>query len=215
VHALLAEYDPDVARLLGAYGLETMPTTRLGVALCTRAGFRLQDCLALWDALLADPMRFQFCDYVVIAVLMLRRRELYQCRGDGGRLAEGLLLAPGEVAVTSVLRVAHAICAFERQCGPDSETPFPAGRVAPAPGAPVLLLPPTAALEAASEAASAVWGRLRKSWKAGRQAVRSGLQLVATGDGLPADEAAVVPPKQRSQHGGARCRAASVAVPGR
>lgn len=125
VHALLGAFDALLADLLAEHGLQALPATRLGVALCTRAGFRLGDCLHIWDALLADPLSFEFSHCVVVALLLLSRHELLQLRGDAGGLAEALLAAPRRVGVSTLLRVARAVCAFERRCGEGSAHPFP------------------------------------------------------------------------------------------
>merc|ERR1719253_872863 len=67
IQTLLRAYDAPVADLLQKHGQTALPAMRLGVALCTRAGFKLADCARIWDSLLADPKRFDLCDYVVIA----------------------------------------------------------------------------------------------------------------------------------------------------
>jgi len=125
VQALLRTYDPDLAETLTVLGLAALPTTRLHMALCTRAGFGLADCVRIWDSVIADPRRFEFCDYVVVALLLLSRREMMQQRRDAASVAEVLLAAPSRVPAEQLLRTARAICAFERRCGADSEMPFP------------------------------------------------------------------------------------------
>lgn len=118
-HYLLATYDPVLANLLTVYGLATLPSLRLGAVFCTRSGFSLEDCARVWDTLLADPQRFELCDHVVVALMLSRRGEL-MARDDVAGLAETLLAAPvsdreGE-DVASLLKIACAICAFERRC---------------------------------------------------------------------------------------------------
>lgn len=123
-HELLRTYDPPVAELLDAHGLGALPALRLGAALCTRSGFALADCVRIWDTLLADPRRFDFCEYVVVALVLLIRGDLLQ-RGDVGSLCETLLAAPNCVDVNALLRTACAICAFERRCVVGVANPFP------------------------------------------------------------------------------------------
>jgi len=113
VFGLLRAYDPPLAQLLMSSGLGALPAQRFGSALCTRAGFPLSVCARLWDGLLADPRRFQFCDYIVIAALLLGREELLQ-RTDVGGIAEVLIEVPRLADADLLLRTACAVCAFER-----------------------------------------------------------------------------------------------------
>ncbi|CAK0874652.1 unnamed protein product, partial [Prorocentrum cordatum] len=117
VHSLLSVYDPQLAELLHAHGLAAFPATRLGAALCTKGGFSLADTARIWDAVLADPERFRFCDYVIVALLLLSRNDLLRRRNNPGGVAEALLTAPSRVRAEALLRTAHAVCAFERRCG--------------------------------------------------------------------------------------------------
>eukprot|EP00929_Paragymnodinium_shiwhaense_P001136 TRINITY_DN101360_c0_g1_i1.p1 TRINITY_DN101360_c0_g1~~TRINITY_DN101360_c0_g1_i1.p1 ORF type:complete len:695 (+),score=189.23 TRINITY_DN101360_c0_g1_i1:71-2155(+) len=125
VHSLLHIYDPALAELLEYHNLSALPATRLGVALCTRAGFSLRTCTLIWDALLADPRRFEFCDYLVVSLLFLNRHKLVHNREDPGAMAEVLLAAPRSVEQEGLLKTAYAVCAFERRCNADSSAPFP------------------------------------------------------------------------------------------
>jgi len=153
IQYLLRLYDPVLAELLRAAGIVALPTTRLGVALCTRAGFSLPGCTRLWDALLADPKRFEFCNYAIVAVLLLSRERLLKQHDDHAALAEAVLAAPRQADMDMVLSAAYAICAFERRCGDSSPVPFP-----PRPG--VLEVIPSA-LEAAQTHLSSAWGKIR------------------------------------------------------
>lgn len=159
---LLRLYDPPIADLLRGAGIVALPTTRLGVALCTRAGFGLADCARLWDALLGDPKRFEFCSYVIVAVLLLSRERLLEQRHDAAALAEEVLAAPRRAGIDMVLTTAYSICAFERRCGESSPAPFP-----PRPG--VLDVVAANALEAAQTHLSSTWEKLRR---AGRNVAR-------------------------------------------
>jgi len=125
VHSLIRVYDPALAELLTIRGIAIMPALRLGSALCTKAGFTLRDCAKLWDTMLTDVKRFEFCDCIVVAILVCCRRKLFAHRGDAGLLAEALLAAPRHLAVDSILRTAHAVSAFQRRCGAGSPVPFP------------------------------------------------------------------------------------------
>jgi len=129
VHALIRVYDTALAELLTIRGIATLPGMRLGLALCTKAGFAIADCARLWDTMLADVRRFEFCDCIVVALLLCCRRELFAQRSDAGMLAETMLAAPRSLPIGDVLRTAHAVCAFERRCGMECRIPYP--RLAP------------------------------------------------------------------------------------
>eukprot|EP00913_Durusdinium_trenchii_P019647 g18470.t2 len=104
----------------------------------------------LWDALLADPRRFEFADDLVLALLLLTRGDLLQ-RDDVGGLAESLLAAPLVVDLELLLRRAYAICALRRQHGPNDQMPFPK-------------LPEGIDLDSAvavREGLSSLWGKVR------------------------------------------------------
>lgn len=163
-HWLLRTYDPALAETLATHNLEALPATRLGVALCTRAGFSLETCVRLWDSLLTDPRRFEMCDFAVLGLLLVSRGRLLQKASDAGDLAEALLAAPRTVDPDALLRTTFAICAFERRCGPDSNCPYP-----PQPG--VLDVIANNALDGLAR----VWGGVRArgaaAWRAGRGAL--------------------------------------------
>merc|ERR1712083_489245 len=40
--------------------------------------FQLPDVLRLWDSFLGDPLRFKFCTYVVVAMLIFARKKLLE-----------------------------------------------------------------------------------------------------------------------------------------
>lgn len=163
VHRLLERYDPGLADLLDAHGLRALPATRLGVAFCTRAGFSLADCVRLWDALLADPLRADFSDHIVLALLILSRSRLLRHEQDVGAFAEALLAAPMQVDVESMLRAATAIGALDRRCGPGSAMPFPRPSTMPLDRALDGALDGTlAALGAAQTRLSTLWGKMRE-----------------------------------------------------
>merc|ERR1719408_1200635 len=103
IQHLLRLFDQPLAELLKGAGIVALPVTRLGVALCTRAGFSLADCARLWDALLADPKRFEFCNYTIVAVLLLSRDRLLKARTDSSALAEAVLAAPRQADMDTVL----------------------------------------------------------------------------------------------------------------
>lgn len=170
VHALLRAYDPALADFLAQQGLAAFPSTRIGMALFTRAGFSLGDCARVWDTLISDPQRFAFCDCIVVALLLTCRRELHHRKGDVGGLAEVMLLAPRRVHNGNLMQVAHAICAFERRCGPGSSVPYPPPAAPPgghrrsqsvARGGPHE--GERTALEGAAAKLSSLWGQLRST----------------------------------------------------
>mmetsp|Transcript_22129 Transcript_22129/g.39746 ORF Transcript_22129/g.39746 Transcript_22129/m.39746 type:complete len:643 (-) Transcript_22129:33-1961(-) len=111
---LLRSYDPALAELLAVHGLAAMPAHRLGAAFCTRAGFSLESCAQLWDFLLADPQRFGFCDFAVVSLLLLRRKEMLELQGDAAGMAEVLLAAPKTASTEALLRTALAVRGLER-----------------------------------------------------------------------------------------------------
>merc|ERR1712046_285691 len=88
IQALLHTYDPALNEMLESHSLGALPATRLGIALCTKAGFSLRRCARIWDALLCDPRRFEFGDYLVVSLIFLCRAQLVKQRNDGGALAE-------------------------------------------------------------------------------------------------------------------------------
>jgi len=151
IQFLLQLYDPPLAELLRGAGIVALPTTRLGVALCSRAGLTLGGCARLWDAILADPKRFEFCNYTIVAVLLLSREHLLKQKHDAAALAEDVLAAPRRADMKTLLSIAYAICAFERRC---TECPYP-----PRPG--VLDAVTASALEAAQTHLSSAWGKVR------------------------------------------------------
>ncbi|CAK9077446.1 unnamed protein product, partial [Durusdinium trenchii] len=171
LHRLHLSFDPPVAELLQEHGLEAMPALRLGALLLSRAGFPLVQLARLWDALLADPRRFEFADDLVLALLLLTRGDLLQ-RDDVGGLAESLLAAPLVVDLELLLRRAYAICALRRQHGPNDQMPFPK-------------LPEgidlDSAVAAAQEGLSSLWGKVRAAgagyWEAASE-VDWGAQVV-------------------------------------
>lgn len=115
LQVLLREHDPMLCELLRAHGLAAMPAAKLGAAFCTTAGFSLASCARLWDFVLGDQLRFGFCDFAVVALLLLRRQELLNLKGDAASMAEALLDAPQTVAVDQILRLALAVRALERR----------------------------------------------------------------------------------------------------
>eukprot|EP00438_Fugacium_kawagutii_P011390 Skav218997 [mRNA] locus=scaffold169:338734:346566:+ [translate_table: standard] len=115
VHDLLKVYDPDLVEVLDHQGLMVFVATRLGEAFCTRSGFTLKTCAQLWDVVLADPQGFAFCDFVVCALVLLRRSELLRLKNDAEALAEALLALPKAVALERALRLAKALRALEKQ----------------------------------------------------------------------------------------------------
>jgi len=215
VGSMLRAYDPELAQAMANNGLAAMPATRLSAALCTKAGFALRDCAMLWDALLADPVPFDFCEHVTVAMLLLSRRELLKKRRDVAGMAEVLLAAPTALKTYLVLKMARAICAFERQCGPDSPVPFPP-RVASGQHRPggwggrrrqERQIEGSDTLEEFmhepgwSAAVSSLWGKVRKGgvdvWKNSRQAIRNRLQETAPQQNAPCPRASSVQPSHR------------------
>lgn len=176
IQYLLRLYDPCLAELLRLAGIVALPTTRLGVALCTRAGFSLAGCARLWDAMLSDPKRFEFCNYIIVAALLLNRERLLDPGHDAAALAEEVLAAPRQLDIDTVLGFAYAICAFERRCGDSSPAPFP-----PRPGVLDVVIP--SALEAVQTHVTSAWDKVRASgvgvWRAGRKVAASAAAKVA------------------------------------
>eukprot|EP00971_Amphidinium_carterae_P143827 2850204-Amphidinium_carterae.1 len=37
-----------------------------------------EDCARMWDAMIADPLRFEFVDYIIIALLLTNRGKLLE-----------------------------------------------------------------------------------------------------------------------------------------
>eukprot|EP00435_Cladocopium_sp_Y103_P075050 s278_g53.t1 len=149
VHDLLKVYDPALVEVLNLgqhrdsqgdgdhQGLMVFVATRLGEAFCTRSGLALEPCAQLWDVVLADPQGFAFCDFVVCALVLLRRQDLLRLKNDAEalaedchspviefgdifleyleRLAEALLSLPKAVPLERALRLAKALRALEKQ----------------------------------------------------------------------------------------------------
>lgn len=112
---LFREHDPTLCELLQSHGLVAMPAARLGASFCTAAGFSLASCARLWDFVLGDQLRFGFCDFAVVALLLSRRQELLNLKGDAAGMAEVLLDAPRTVGIDQILRFALALRALERR----------------------------------------------------------------------------------------------------
>ncbi|CAJ1336118.1 unnamed protein product [Effrenium voratum] len=115
VRELLKSYDLGLVEALDGQGLMVFVATRLGEAFCSRGGFPLESCARLWDVVLADPQRFGFCDFLVAALLLLRRNELLRVSHDAEGLAEALLALPRSVPVERALRLARALRALDRR----------------------------------------------------------------------------------------------------
>lgn len=115
VHDLLKVYDPALVEVLDHQGLMVFVATRLGEAFCTRSGLALEPCAQLWDVVLADPQGFAFCDFVVCALVLLRRQDLLRLKNDAEALAEALLSLPKAVPLERALRLAKALRALEKQ----------------------------------------------------------------------------------------------------
>jgi len=175
-HELLRAYDPPLADLLAEHGLSALPTMRLGIALFTRAGFTLEDSARIWDMLLADPRRFETCDYIMVALLLHTRGDLMQHQNLGS-LAETMLAAPRNINVGKLLRTACAVCAFERRCVEGSDKPFPPRPVQS--NAEVL----EEAVAVAQNKLSSFWGAMSKvgaeAWEVGRTAAKEKMAVVA------------------------------------
>lgn len=112
---MLRTYDPTVAETLTVNGLFALPAARLGAVFCTRAGFSLETCACLWDVLLSDSnQRFTFCDFIVVALLLIHREQLIAVNGDPATMAEVLLATPRSTSLERLLCVAMALRALER-----------------------------------------------------------------------------------------------------
>jgi len=189
VHTKLSSYDAQLGRVLKFHGLAAFPTTRLGVAWCTRAGFPLAETTRMWDSMLCDPCRFEFCDFIVIALMVLSRRELIIKNGDASAIAEAILASPRNIPVAITFRIAHTLCAFERQCGPGSKIPYPPPRVATNNDSSrlggvldIIQDIPGAAAEIVQTQASALWRKMRKS---GAGALRASKDYIRSGAPAP------------------------------
>jgi len=175
IFALLRAYDPPLAELVRGAGLSALPATRLGSVLCTRAGFHFRDCARLWDTMLADPRRFEFCDFLVVSMMLLSRGDLLEL-DNAGDLAETLLAAPKQVDSSTLLRSTYALCAFERRCPAGSRGAFPPRPASAASNEKGIDLEKAvdeavaAAATKASEAASSLGSLWGKAWGAGKAA---------------------------------------------
>jgi len=174
LHGFLRLYDPPLADLLQRSGIAALPGTRLAQSLGARLGLGLSSTARLWDAVLADPKRssgFAFCNYTIVAVLLLNRDKLLKRRNDLGALAEAVLAAPKQTDVNQILSIAYALCAFDRRCGEESTSPFP-----PRPG----VLESAAAHfgEAAQTHLTSVFDKVRGSARRVVGGVRRGVEKV-------------------------------------
>jgi len=203
VESLLKVYDPPVADLLADHGLAALPVLRLGAMLFTRAGFSLSDCARMWDAMIADPLRFEFVDYIIIALLLTNRGKLLE-HSDVGGLAEVLLGCPKQADIRVLLQTAYAVCAFERRCSSIDAVQFPprpaeAGYGLGFAGAQEAREALAPALEAASAQLSALWGKVKatgaEAWEAApaaaavRESVKQAAATAATAAGSAATKA--------------------------
>lgn len=153
-HSLLRAYDSQLAAVLSAQGLGAFAASRLITALFTRSGFSLAGCIRLWDALLADPRRFDFCNCLSVALLLSHRDELLHHRADSSYLAETLLELPQRADTVGLLRQARAVCAFERRSTASGSQPLYPPRDGDGVGVDV-------ALEKAGQPFQTFWGLAR------------------------------------------------------
>jgi len=198
VGSLLLAYDHELGQAIRHSGLAPFPAMRLSAALFTKANFKLADCALLWDTILADPVPFEVVEHITVAMLLLSRRELLKKRRDVAAMAEVMLAASQNQRTQHILKLARAVCAFERHCGPESECHFPQRVTSQAPRTSRARSKDGRSKEKGAAGAEgedtledfmqepnwsaglqSIWGKVRKGgvdvWKTSRQALRNRL----------------------------------------
>eukprot|EP00746_Dinoflagellata_sp_MGD_P146127 gnl/MRDRNA2_/MRDRNA2_78644_c0_seq1.p1 gnl/MRDRNA2_/MRDRNA2_78644_c0~~gnl/MRDRNA2_/MRDRNA2_78644_c0_seq1.p1 ORF type:complete len:842 (+),score=227.56 gnl/MRDRNA2_/MRDRNA2_78644_c0_seq1:61-2586(+) len=115
VNFLIRTWDFDLACHFQQHDL---PPVMFALRWCTllfSQDLALPDLIRVWDSLLSDPQRFEFCSHFCLALLVYHRQELLEARNIMG-LMEILQEAPRSTELEPVLKLAYAICAFERRC---------------------------------------------------------------------------------------------------
>jgi len=111
---LLRTFDEPLCEVLTRQGL-IFVAARLGEALFTSGGFAAENCAQLWDAMLNDAERFAFSDWLLCALILLKRFQLLRISDDAAQLAEALQNLPRIVPVERTLRLAAALRAAARR----------------------------------------------------------------------------------------------------
>ncbi|CAE7241052.1 unnamed protein product [Symbiodinium pilosum] len=111
---LLRTYDEPLSETLNRQGL-IFVAARLGEALFASGGFAVETCAQLWDAMLDDSERFAFSDWILCAMILLKRFQLLRMTDDAAQLAEALQSLPRTVPVERILRFAAALRAASRR----------------------------------------------------------------------------------------------------
>mmetsp|Transcript_123173 Transcript_123173/g.200360 ORF Transcript_123173/g.200360 Transcript_123173/m.200360 type:complete len:392 (+) Transcript_123173:95-1270(+) len=121
VSRLLRSYDPQLARHLQEAELSPFVFAFRWCTVLFAQDATLPDVVRLWDSLIADPNRFNFCVHLCLAFVLAHREELLQIDKQF-TLAEVLQNAPRRTDFEQALRRSFAICAFERRV---QTPPFP------------------------------------------------------------------------------------------
>jgi len=121
VERLLKAYDPELSKHLQKNDCPLSVFTFRWCTLLFSQDVALPDAVIFLESLIADPQRFDFVVHLCLAVLLAQREELL-CEHEQGALAEVLRSAPRRGGAERVLRLARAICAFERR---PQTPPFP------------------------------------------------------------------------------------------
>lgn len=96
-------------RVVLAHASPHEPTTRFPRSRCPQE-WDLPDVLRLWDSLLADSARFEFCLYFCVATVLSIREELLE-NDDFAYTVKALQRFDSRVPMHAVLRRAHALYA--------------------------------------------------------------------------------------------------------
>lgn len=121
VQWLLFRYDPDLAKHLQKQELSLFVFVLRWCTVLFAQDATLPDAIRLWDAMLADPRRFEFCLHLCASSILAHREQLLESEKQI-TLAEILQSAPRSCEFESQVRRACAICAFERR---PQNPPFP------------------------------------------------------------------------------------------
>uniref|UniRef100_A0A7S1A3F4 Rab-GAP TBC domain-containing protein n=1 Tax=Noctiluca scintillans TaxID=2966 RepID=A0A7S1A3F4_NOCSC len=123
VAQLLRSYDSVLAMHLQKHDLPPFMFVFRWCTMLFAQDASITHVVRLWDRLISDPRRYEFCTYMCLAVILATRDDLL-CTDKQFAMAEVLQSAPRrpDVDFDSLLYHAMAICAFERR---PQMPPFP------------------------------------------------------------------------------------------
>lgn len=114
VTQMLKAYDYELAKHLQKNELSLFVFVLRWCTVLFAQDATLPDVVRIWDCLLGDPCRFEFVHHTCLAVILSKREVLMQTHKQFA-LAEVLQSAPRTTDLSALIRMACAICGFERR----------------------------------------------------------------------------------------------------